>query len=138
MFADGEWRVIKGSNAHMFVPIEQVLRPAASWNGEGLPPVGTVCEYSIGDTDEWHTCEIRYAGAQLVVFNNETWGDQASSSRVKFRPIRTAEQIAATERSKACDEMFGVILSIPEENRHNRSDICEALYDAGYRKQVKP
>lgn len=38
------------------------------------------------------------------------------------------------ERSKVCDEMFGVILSMPESNRHNRSDICEALYDAGYRK----
>lgn len=37
-------------------------------------------------------------------------------------------------RDKACDEMFGVILSLPEDRRHNRSDICEALYDAGYRK----
>lgn len=39
MFADGEWRVIKGSNAHMFVALEQVLRPV--WEGEGLPPVGS-------------------------------------------------------------------------------------------------
>ncbi|MNE48886.1 hypothetical protein D3C80_1433760 [compost metagenome] len=43
-------------------------------------------------------------------------------------------QVEISLRSKACDEMFGVILNMPEEKRHNRSDICEALYDAGYRK----
>lgn len=41
---------------------------------------------------------------------------------------------SAALRNKACDEMFGVILTLPEDRRHNRSDICEALYDAGYRK----
>ena len=38
------------------------------------------------------------------------------------------------ERTKACDAMFGVLLKMPEEMKANRSDIVEALYDAGYRK----
>lgn len=38
------------------------------------------------------------------------------------------------DRSNACDQMLGVLLAMPEESRANRSDICEALYDAGYRK----
>lgn len=38
------------------------------------------------------------------------------------------------DRSKECDQMYGVLLDMPGESRHNRSAICEALYDAGYRK----
>lgn len=45
-------------------------------------------------------------------------------------PVRRA----AVERTKACDEMFGVLLSLPEDRKLNRSDIVEALYDAGYHK----
>jgi hypothetical protein len=53
----------------------------------------------------------------------------------EFRPFQEVDRLA---RSKACDEMFGVLLKMPEASRNNRSDICEALYDAGYRKQVQP
>ncbi|MOA09956.1 hypothetical protein D3C78_1298210 [compost metagenome] len=63
----------------------------------------------------------------------ECWGTLLWAST--FRPVRTPEQIKAEEREKAIVEMaetmhaaigFGV----------NRAD-CEALYDAGYRKQVE-
>lgn len=59
-----------------------------------------------------------------------------TSVGLNFPPVRTPEQIKAEEREKAIVEMaetmhaatgFGV----------NRAD-CEALYDAGYRKQVAP
>ncbi|MNC66408.1 hypothetical protein D3C75_1168010 [compost metagenome] len=65
------------------------------------------------------------------------WTDAAAPSPKHYTGdewlVRPA-QVEISRRSKACDEMFGVILSMPEEKRHNRSDICEALYDAGYRK----
>ena len=54
-----------------------------------------------------------------------------SESNCEERPIAPTP---AALRNKACDEMFGVILKLPEGRRHNRSDIIEALYDAGYRK----
>lgn len=40
---------------------------------------------------------------------------------------------AKLDRSKACDEMFG-IMSSSSVREGNRSDMAEALYDAGYRK----
>lgn len=52
-----------------------------------------------------------------------------------------AESIAASaseerrqskEREKACDHMFGIMLKVARPG--NRSDMAEALYDAGYRK----
>lgn len=49
--------------------------------------------------------------------------------------IRTPEQIAAEERLKAIDEMAAVYKSNYEGHV---KDGCQALYDAGYRKQVEP
>lgn len=48
--------------------------------------------------------------------------------------VPSTPKVSESSRSKACDEMFGVLLKMPDAIRHNRSDICEALYDAGYRK----
>ncbi len=35
---------------------------------------------------------------------------------------------------RALDEMFGVLLKMPEDKKGNRAEIVEALYEAGYRK----
>lgn len=43
----------------------------------------------------------------------------------------TPEQIAAEERSKECDRIFAILSSVEREG--NRSDMAEALYDAGLR-----
>lgn len=117
------------------------------WNGEGLPPVGTVCEVEVAtDTDSmdkrpegWHRTTIlaHYApyGDEFKVAICPV--DRKIYQRIAecFRPIRTPEQIAKQERSKACDKMYGVILDkVAHDRRNNGSDICEALYDAGYRK----
>lgn len=107
----------------------------AAWNGEGLPPVGTVCE--------WHPNMHGWVEVTILGYDGgDTWyrikGEdhtQICRNMAFFRPIRTPEKIAKEERSKECDVMYGVILALPEDRSHNRSDICEALYDAGYRKQ---
>lgn len=108
------------------------------WNGEGLPPVGAVCAVLNSDLGNptWERCTILYSGKHRIIYDSESCEERvAFTEHLKFRrarPLRTPEQIAA--RTKACDEMFGVILSLREDRRHDRSDICEALYDAGYRK----
>lgn len=122
--------------------------PAPTWNGpeDGLPPVGLEVEariavgHYVGATkSDWAKCQVvalTRAYAILRCIGEEFSSDHEVSqelSLVEFRPVRTAE-----ERSKACDEMYGVILSLPKDRQHNRSDICEALYDAGYRKVGQP
>jgi len=128
-----------------FLP-SMVARPAKAqaWSGEGLPPVGVVCEYNL-KAGPWFKCEIRYVldkdqdpeadGWQAVIWCPHLEKEQmAKASSFNFRPIRTPEQIAADERNKACDRMYGVILdNVPEDRRKNGSDIVEALYDAGLR-----
>ncbi|MCG6540216.1 hypothetical protein MCB86_09025 [Pseudomonas sp. KSR10] len=106
----------------------QQHRPAP-WSGEGLPPVGTVCE-------AWHNgsaqgvVEVRYAGDCMVLWNVKLKHEQCSvAENYSFRPIRTPEQIAAEEREKAVDAIQDD-LSLSPECRY----IAKRVYEAGYRK----
>lgn len=112
-------------NADRLTPVK------AGWSGEGLPPVGMVCEHK----DYGGVTILAYGlfrGQQVVIAQaNDT---VVAATQDFYFPIRTPGQIAKIERSKACNEMFGVMTSVEREG--NRSDMAEALYDAGYRKQV--
>lgn len=102
------------------------------WNGEGLPPVGTVCEY-YADEDDWRRCEVvAHRGEMAVVWANAN--HIFSSQGGVLRPIRTPEQIAAEERKKIEDE----IQDICTNAENNGKPYFKALYEAGYRKQVAP
>ncbi|MFU3016104.1 hypothetical protein ACM7NY_02215 [Pseudomonas aeruginosa] len=108
---------------------EIVERPV-TWNGQGLPPVGTNCEYR--SNDGWLQCEVvAHRNNAAVVLNHHYEADFVPPQ--DLRPIRTPEQIAAEERSKECDRIFVILSSVEREG--NRSDMAEALYDAGYRRQ---
>jgi hypothetical protein len=111
-----------------------VERPQPTpWSGEGLPPVGTVCEVNDARNDTWTRVDEVLASASLsdrdvAVFRI---GDYiAYSPADRFRQIRTPEQIAADERKAAIDEMamIGCMADSPRS-------LSEKLYDAGYRKQ---
>lgn len=119
--------------------IERRTSGAVQWNGEGLPPVGTVCEYK--RVHEWQKVEVfavkpNYNGSQtvLVTYENGCWAGCAEPS--SFRPVRTPEQIAAEDRDKAIAEMVETARKATGFGQ-NRADYA-ALYDAGYRKQVAP
>ena len=99
------------------------------WDGSGLPPTGTVCEYYWTEGDEWRKCEI-----VAYYFANVVAVDALDCSAVLlriglFRPIKTPEQIAREERSAAIQEMMEVASGFGRF-----LDILESLYDAGYRK----
>ncbi|EOG9968343.1 TPA: hypothetical protein NI644_001926 [Pseudomonas aeruginosa] len=107
-------------------------RPQEVWDGHGLPPVGTVCEIKHRDIG-WVRCEIvahkSFSCGGLthaIAWIDENTLDQ--SQGVRFRPIRTPEQIAAEEREKAIEEMC-----FAEETLTVKQ--AKALYDAGYRRQ---
>ena len=105
-----------------------IKRPTA-WNGEGLPPVGTVCEW-LSEQYGWLGGKVvGHDGTVTVVAHNDGY---TGCHPHEIRPIRTPEQIAAEERKShvlgmLCYDALGT----------SRRGLAEALYDAGYRK-VKP
>lgn len=118
-------------------------RPSA-WKGEGLPPVGTVCEVlnsNLG-SPAWEQCAVLFTGKHLVVYNSESCEERtAHIDYLEFRPIRTPEQIAAEERGwKIKDLYFTVNWNEGRETWNfisstRKADYAKAI-DAGWQ-QVK-
>ena len=112
---------------------------AKEWNGEGLPPVGTVCNLKYQGFDQG-VVEVLFCSKQTTVCRNledgrEQFGD---TFEYEFRPIRTPGQIAADERlhkirnahtaiARTLDSFRG---DIPAEGVSRT--IIEAMIDAGY------
>lgn len=79
-----------------------------AWNGEGVPPVGCECEYSLNGGSSWWKCKIDYIvgiqgvvmlchafeGVQYVPFSS--YGDS-----LKFRPIRTEAERKRDDAAEA-------------------------------------
>lgn len=104
-----------------------------AWAGEGLPPVGTVCEarvpFGVNEVFVWRKVVVafdRQNGHDVLVFDAETyrpgWADE-------LRPIKTPEQIAAEERDKAVHQM-----GLDAGFSGSVQQCYERLYDLGYRK----
>ncbi len=105
-------------------------RPQEPWNGQGLPPVGTVCEYLDANL-EWYEVEIfGIDKAQRRIFASPwmTIPYMGCSAPECFRPSRTPEQIAAEERAKAIEEMCFAVETLTVKQ-------AKALFGAGYRRQ---
>lgn len=99
------------------------------WSGDGLPPVGTVCEY-YADEDTWRRCEIiAHKDGKAVAWVNHAhiW----ASSGAFLRPIRTPEQIAAEERNKAIRAIELHILKAQEQYL-SVVQTAQSIYDAGF------
>lgn len=134
---------------------KEVDRVHSFWNGEGLPPVGTVCEFFVPcdvlrNAMLWKK-ELEH-GAKVEIIHHYDTGicpvavfkfevdfghmvEQAGEGC--FRPIRTTEQIEREERRAGIDQMY--LDSKPEGSPPPKlHDALHALWMAGYRKQVKP
>ena len=139
-----------GNSDHRYNPrrsefhFEQ-LRPTP-WNGEGLPPVGTVCELYYGQGEHGTVKILAHAerlGVPVAVYqDDDEFGAYTSEL---FRPIRTPEQIAEEARIAELNLMVGAIKDYPG-GRHGvdhmtqlkiHEEACINLYDAGWRKQVE-
>lgn len=129
---NGSYQFLKGDEWEMgfgCMDSRYIERPEPeAWSGEGLPPVGTVCE-------AWHNgcaqgvVQVRYSGGCMVLWNVKLKHEQCSASEnYTFKPIRTPEQIAAEEREKAIEEMarIGTMADTPKS-------MAAKLYDAGCR-----
>ena len=114
---------------------ERPTTQPAAWNVEGLPPVGVVCDaksFERGHKRDWFRATVLYSSPCTIILDDYRGGEFVTHPiAMRFRPIRTPEQISADERSKYCDRIFGVLTSATRAE--NRSDMAEALYDAGLR-----
>ncbi|MHC9118272.1 hypothetical protein ACYTSF_28710 [Pseudomonas aeruginosa] len=130
---------------HLFDRPEKV-----EWDGQGLPPVGTVCEFAGGtySPEDPFDNDLREGDRVTIIahfkdgdldlaaftFNPQVRNPDRGAACVEqgaygcFRPIRTPEQIAAEEREKAIEEMC-----FAEETLTVKQ--AKALYEAGYRRQ---
>ncbi len=110
----------------IFTEDDYIARPTApTWNGEGLPPVGTVCELQDA-TEVRILAHTKRAGAPVAVYQCTDSESIEAYTASFFRPIRTPEQIAAEERDNAIKEMA-------EELGIMHTTAAQA-YDKGYRK----
>lgn len=132
-------RWIEDSDFEGSVPFLIPRPPTPSWNGEGLPPVGTLCEH-FGTSNHTDWIEVEILGHGHVRHRDVAFFDYLIGTRDytvsystanNFRPIRTPEQIAAEEREKAIGAMVAVS---PLIDKGWSRKVCGALYDAGYRK----
>lgn len=114
---------------------EQEQAKKSEWNGDGLPPVGTICNVlnRYIDNSEVEKCEILFMGEYRCVYSSESCKERVAnitnSRMIAFTPIKTHEQIAAEERDAAIHEM-AINIGL------NTDPKCAAtvLYDKGYRK----
>jgi hypothetical protein len=102
------------------------------WDGEGLPPVGTVCDVrQITLPHEWNSATVLFVGEQRVFYRMANGEEMSRPIKfLLFRPIRTPEQIAADEREKAAIDMharFGGIGGLTMKQ-------CIWVISEGYRK----
>ncbi|KWS33156.1 hypothetical protein [Pseudomonas syringae] len=123
-------------------------RPAKviiEWNGEGRPPAGTVCEVTPHNT-LWGFSEIgTYHCVVLAYHADFVWIDigvpgvpvATRIDKVDFRPIRTAEQIAADEKRAGIEAIVTAFRYTEGQCTHCLTySSAERLYDIGVRLQV--
>ncbi len=125
----------------------------SGWTSDELPPVGTICTMTgykgDPDTADYEKYES-HVSKDVTIIAHRDIGDGLTAAVYEidmgfglfeyyamcagcFAPKKSAEQIEKEARSKACDAMYGIMTSPPVRDG-NRSDMAEALYDAGYRK----
>lgn len=101
----------------------------APWNGEGLPPVGCECEIDLGHHWGQATVIAHHDGGAVAAmhFDDLSYGYHHACAEY-FRPLRTAEQLAAEAREAAIAEICEAT------NEHVTTRWAGVLYDLGYRK----
>jgi hypothetical protein len=119
------------------------------WNGEGLPPVGVVCEILQNKTTSiWVSVKIiahvtddpRFNPIAIYIPEGDPSATVGQAVASTFRPIRTPEQIAAEERlQEIADALTATSKTVDPWNVDiNCSSAIratvEAMIDAGYRK----
>ncbi|HBP6463932.1 TPA: hypothetical protein L6A01_27335 [Pseudomonas aeruginosa] len=110
-------------------------RPQETWDGRGLPPVGTVCivyphntQWGFNSTAGHERKVLAYHGDFVWLGTENEALEATRTDKVDFEAIHSPEQIAAEERAKAIEEMCFAVETLTVKQ-------AKALFDAGYRRQ---
>ncbi|WMI32013.1 hypothetical protein GBBBJNDB_00322 [Pseudomonas phage Callisto] len=112
-----------------------IARPVepATWNGQGLPPVGLMVEWKAGLDHDWQRVTV------LAYANGDAWFQPEDGpsfivgNPANFRRIRTPEQLVAEEREKAINQMISDAGYV--DPKIGTFVAMRNLYDAGYRRR---
>jgi hypothetical protein len=112
----------------------QIHNKDVVWNGEGLPPVGEVCEV-VYENGIRHLSEIKYSSKEVCVWEIEFSGNVHScdTKKLKFFRTKTKEQIEADKEKERVKE--DIYVTLHRNRNKSTQEIVDALYEAGYRKQ---
>lgn len=101
------------------------IQPEPVWSGEGLPPIGCVCEYRGNDTS-WGEVKIIGHDEGKVVFkpSGEDYYGITPSHKAEFIPIRAPEDVARNEAIEAIASATGLL------KYGGRDQVSKDIYDA--------
>ena len=97
------------------------------WDGEGLPPVGTRCEF-ISNDSSWGEVDVIGIDGDKVVFkpSGETYYGIAPSQRQIFRPIRSEVDKKRDEAMRQLSHSLRAYGSVTEEQLNRLYNDIEA------------
>jgi hypothetical protein len=123
------WNGASNKSEYGLLLIERPKKPQA-WSGDGLPPVGTVCECHLPAplTNKYGWVEGKviwhHEGNECAVYSQSRlfWCDE-------FRAIKTPEQLAADQRESAIRELMDIA-------QVDCRVTAARLVDAGFKREV--
>ena len=141
-----------GDHRHNFTrgQVQYITPRPARWDGEGLPPVGLEVECTFDSWGYWLKGKVLCYGEKMIFMEQESSkGDgkfegSMNPDGIRFRPIRTPEQIAADERLHKIRNAHTRIATTLDQFKQDIPGqsvariVIEAMIDAGYSKQVAP
>lgn len=144
-----DWRTAAVTRAEWQAAVDALKAPkVVDWDEFGFPPAGVSCEFTSNDGYNWKPCRILYAD-ELSILTGELEGKadrrllRKCDADVKFRPARTAEQVAAEEREAEDNEVMSRYMSLSDCEKgilgHSpERAIIGLMRVMGYRKEPKP
>lgn len=149
---DGSWGLTAYKSPENFSWWGFRVEAPIAWNGEGLPPVGAVCErlWSSARNDYVQVRVLAHdkgqaifrfiSGERIDEVQADAQGVGSTGGSPIFRPVRTPEQIAAEKLKQDAIALFDVLN--PGCKWHKASEDVQGRYIAavedGYRKQEQP
>lgn len=106
---------------------------ASAWNGEGLPPVGTECEFKCMDED-WTKGKITYISQHTIVIELKTPDEDGdlepafAHEDMQFRPMRTEAECKREKTAQQMCDLFGNGIKIDEKEGYGTAWL--EIYDA--------
>lgn len=101
------------------------------WSGpeDGLPPVGTVCEWKYADSQTWKATKILYIGSVYVIVPAHDGEQHYYVQHMQFRAVKTPEQQAAQLRETAIRDVMDIA-------QVDCRVTAARLVDAGFKREV--